>query len=69
MAEGCSFRGSKIQKVRRDEQAKTITVYAQVKVVGTCAALYEAISWIAVEPLPGDYEVVTEFSYKTYPDW
>lgn len=61
---GCEIPTFEITGFMNDEQNRKISITVEVDQVGNCASLHRAIQWIAVDPVPENYEVHVEYVRK-----
>ncbi len=61
---GCEIPTFAIIDFMNDEQNRKISITVEVDQVGNCASLHQAIRWIAVDPVPENYEVLVQYVRK-----
>ena len=61
---GCEFPTYKITDMKRDDLNQRLILYVEVTEVGNCLEGHGLIRWLAIAPLPENYEVVVEYEYR-----
>lgn len=61
---GCEIPTFEITDIKNNDQNQKIFITVEVNQIGDCASLHTAVKWIAVDPVPENYEVLVEYVRK-----